>query len=61
MMASMWLNVMKTVWALSTLGLIPNSAIDGPWADARVRRALCYAIDVDAHECCFPDGYGTDD
>lgn len=30
-------------------GLIPNSADpDSPWADARVRRALCYAIDREA-------------
>ncbi len=29
-------------------GLIPNSADpDSPWADERVRRALCYALDVD--------------
>lgn len=30
-----------------------GSAIDGPWADARVRRALCYAIDVDAINAAF--------
>lgn len=29
-------------------GLIPNSADENsPWADERVRRALCYALDVD--------------
>lgn len=38
---------------VGTLGLIPNSAIDGPWADARVRRAMCYAIDVDALNAAF--------
>ena len=38
---------------VESLGLIPNSAIDGPWADARVRRALCYAIDVDAINAAF--------
>lgn len=39
-----------------TLGLIPNSAIDSPWADARVRRAMCYAIDVDALNAAFRMG-----
>lgn len=38
---------------VESLGLIPNSAIDGPWADARVRRAMCYAIDVDAINAAF--------
>ena len=38
---------------VESLGLIPNSAIDGPGADARVRRALCYAIDVDAINAAF--------
>ena len=38
---------------VGTLGLIPNSAIDSPWADARVRRAMCYAIDVDALNAAF--------
>mgnify|MGYP001512819915 CR=1 FL=1 len=38
---------------VESLGLIPNSAIDGPWADARVRRALCYALDVDAINAAF--------
>ena len=38
---------------VESLGLIPNSAIDGPWADTRVRRALCYAIDVDAINAAF--------
>ncbi|WP_318708256.1 ABC transporter substrate-binding protein [Candidatus Acetatifactor stercoripullorum] len=33
---------------LVATGLIPNSADpDSPWADERVRRALCYALDVD--------------
>lgn len=39
-----------------TLGLIPNSAADSPWADARVRRAMCYAIDVDAINAAFQMG-----
>lgn len=41
---------------VGTLGLIPNSAIDSPWADARVRRAMCYAIDVDAINAAFQMG-----
>ncbi len=41
---------------VGTLGLIPNSAIDSPWADARVRRAMCYAIDVDALNAAFQMG-----
>ncbi|MDE6945417.1 MAG: ABC transporter substrate-binding protein [Lachnospiraceae bacterium] len=41
---------------VGTLGLIPNSAIDSPWADERVRRALCYAIDVDAINAAFQLG-----
>lgn len=39
-----------------TLGLIPNSAIDSPWKDEKVRRALCYAIDVDALNAAFRMG-----
>ena len=38
---------------VESVGLIPNSAIDGPWADATVRRAMCYAIDVDAINAAF--------
>ena len=38
---------------IATLGLIPNSAIDSPWADAKVRRAMCYAIDCDALNAAF--------
>lgn len=38
---------------VGTLGLIPNSAINSPWADAKVRRAMCYAIDVDAINAAF--------
>ncbi|NBJ93978.1 ABC transporter substrate-binding protein [Parablautia muri] len=37
-------------------GIIPNSAEDGPFADPLVRRALCYAIDVEAVVEAF--GYG---
>lgn len=38
---------------VETVGLIPNSVIEGPWQDARVRRAMCYAIDVDALNAAF--------
>lgn len=38
---------------VETLGLVPNSAIDSPWADAKVRRAMCYAIDCDAINAAF--------
>lgn len=38
---------------VESVGLIPNSSIDGPWTDATVRRALCYAIDVDAINAAF--------
>ena len=38
---------------IATLGLIPNSAIDSLWADAKVRRAMCYAIDCDALNAAF--------
>lgn len=41
---------------VGTLGLIPNSALDSPWADERVRRAMCYAIDVDAINAAFQLG-----
>ncbi len=41
---------------IGTLGLIPNSAMDSPWADAAVRRAMCYAIDVDALNAAFRFG-----
>lgn len=41
---------------IGTLGLIPNSAIEGPWQDAAVRRAMCYAIDVDALNAAFRFG-----
>lgn len=41
---------------IETVGLIPNSAIDSPWADARVRRAMCYAIDMDAINAAFMMG-----
>lgn len=44
---------------VGTLGLIPNSKIDSPWADARVRRAMCYAIDMDALNAAFMLGTGT--
>lgn len=37
-------------------GLIPNSAEDGPFADPKVRQAMCYALDVDA--LCEAFGYG---
>lgn len=41
---------------VETLGLIPNSAADGPWADVKVRRAMCYAIDCDALNAAFLAG-----
>lgn len=41
---------------IGTLGLIPNSALDSPWADPAVRRAMCYAIDVDALNAAFRFG-----
>lgn len=41
---------------VGTLGLIPNSKIDGPWQDAAVRRAMCNAIDVDALNAAFRMG-----
>ena len=44
---------------VGTLGLIPNSKVDSPWADAKVRRAMCYAIDVDALNAAFMLGTGT--
>lgn len=37
-------------------GLIPNSALEGPFQDPRVRRAMCYAIDTEALSNAF--GYG---
>lgn len=38
-------------------GLIPNSAdSSSPWADARVRRALCYAIDREAIKAACYNG-----
>ena len=37
-------------------GLIPNSAVEGPFQDERVRRAMCYAIDTEALADAF--GYG---
>lgn len=37
-------------------GLIPNSAAEGPFQDARVRRAMCYALDTQA--LCDAFGYG---
>lgn len=46
----------KNGMGIGTLGLIPNSALDSPWADAKVRRALCYAIDVDAINAAFMMG-----
>lgn len=44
---------------VGTLGLIPNSKVDSPWADAKVRRAMCYAIDTDALNAAFMLGTGT--
>lgn len=41
---------------LEAVGLIPNSIADTPWADARVRRAMCYAIDMDAINSAFMMG-----
>lgn len=46
----------KNGMGIGTLGIIPNSALDGPWADEKVRRALCYAIDVDALNAAFMMG-----
>lgn len=41
-------------------GLIPNSAKEGsPFADARVRQAMCYAIDVDTLIKTFGYGFMT--
>lgn len=37
-------------------GLIPNSAVEGPFQDPLVRRAMCYAIDTEALAEAF--GYG---
>lgn len=37
-------------------GLIPNSAVEGPFQDPLVRRAMCYAIDTQALSDAF--GYG---
>ena len=44
---------------VGTLGVIPNSAMDSPWADVKVRRALCYAIDCDALNTAFLLGTAT--
>lgn len=44
---------------VETMGLIPNSAADSPWADAAVRRAMCYAIDCDAINAAFLGGQAT--
>ena len=44
---------------IGTLGLIPNSKIDSPWSNELVRRAMCYAIDVDALNAAFMLGTGT--
>ena len=44
---------------IGTLGLIPNSKMDSPWADPLVRRAMCYAIDVNALNAAFMLGTGT--
>ncbi len=46
----------KTGQGLVMTGLIPNSAEDGPFADPKVRQAMCYALDVDA--LCEAFGYG---
>lgn len=43
---------------IGAMGIIPNSAVDSPWADERVRRAMCYAIDVDALNTAFMLGTG---
>lgn len=43
---------------IGTLGLIPNSKMDSPWADPLVRRALCYAIDLNALNAAFMLGTG---
>lgn len=41
---------------LVSTGLIPNSALEGPFQDPLVRRAMCYAIDTQALSDAF--GYG---
>lgn len=46
----------KSGQGLVMTGLIPNSAQEGPFQDARVRRAMCYAIDTQALSDAF--GYG---
>lgn len=46
----------KNGMGVETVGLIPNSVIDSPWTDARVRRAMCYAIDCDAINAAFLNG-----
>ncbi len=46
----------KSGQGLVMTGLIPNSANEGPFQDARVRRAMCYAIDTEALSEAF--GYG---
>ena len=46
----------KSGQGLIMTGLIPNSAKEGPFQDARVRRAMCYAIDTEALSEAF--GYG---
>lgn len=46
----------KTGQGLVMTGLIPNSAEDGPFADPKVRQAMCYALDVEA--LCEAFGYG---
>ena len=44
---------------VESLGLIPNSAIDGPWADARVRRAIDAAVDKNAVVQVALNGQGS--
>ncbi|HOO28677.1 MAG TPA: ABC transporter substrate-binding protein, partial [Lachnospiraceae bacterium] len=46
----------KSGQGLVMTGLIPNSVNEGPFQDARVRRAMCYAIDSQALSDAF--GYG---